>query len=31
MASKLGKDYLERAASGQELVKRVKEKKASRL
>ena len=31
MASKLGKDYLERAASGQDLVKRVKEKKANRL
>ena len=31
MASKLGKDYLERAASGQDLVKAVKKKKASRL
>ncbi len=31
MAAKLGKDYLERAASGQDLVKKVKAKKANTL
>lgn len=31
MASKLGKDYLERAASGQGLVREVKAKKAARM
>jgi len=31
MASKLGKDYLERAASGQDLVREVKAKKAAKM